>query len=133
MGNREFVELAKEYYANRELTKFYAIFPALDIEIQKEYCNKMIEETKLAYFSSCVPKMNSDMIDYFAEKTYQEDRLTFFTTVVPYLTDKQKQTWIEKASRDNRITFLSVLTKENDNFPFGNYKDDIKNKNNNEK
>lgn len=121
VGNRKLVELAKEYYENNELTRFSAIFSSLDIEIQKEYCNKMVEETKLAYFSSCAPKMNSDMIDYFAEKTYQKDQLTFFTNVVPYLTDKQKEVWIARASQDNKITFLSVLTEENDNFPFGDY------------
>lgn len=121
MGNRKLVELAKEYYDNGELTRFSAIFSSLDIEIQKEYCNKMVDETKLAFFSSCAPKMNSDIIDYFAEKTYREDRLTFFTNIVPYLTDSQKQTWIARASRDNRNTFLAVLTRENNGFPFGDY------------
>lgn len=112
VGNSELDDLAEEYYTNGELTRFSAIFSSLDIEIQKEYCNKMIEDNKNAFLSSTAMYMTADIIDYSIEKTYQKDKIALFTNLVPYLTDSQKQTWIARASRDNRNTFLAVLTRE---------------------
>lgn len=117
VGDSDLIKLAEEYYTNGELTRFSAIFSSLDIEVQKEYCNKMIEDNKNAFLSSTAMHMATDIIEYCAEKTYQKNDIALFTNLVPYLTDDQKQTWITRASRDKRNTFLAVLTRQNYTFP----------------
>jgi hypothetical protein len=114
IGDSELTKLADEYYTNGKMTRFSAIFTALDIEIQKEYCNRMIEEKKLSFFSSCAPNMNKDILGLCAEKAYQKNRLTFFDAVAPYLTNDQRQEWVARTTKDHRITFLDSLTEETD-------------------
>lgn len=112
VGDSDLVELAEEYYANDELTRFSAVFPSLDAAVQKEYCTQMIENGKTAFLSSSAKNMDSDMIDFCLEKTYQEGKTALFSGIVPCLTNDQKQTWIVRASRDGKNTFLSVLNQK---------------------
>jgi beta-lactamase regulating signal transducer with metallopeptidase domain len=109
--DKELEELAKEYYKNDELTRFSAIFFALNYKSQQEFCNKMFHDDEIAFFSSVLERMDRDLINTCAEKAYKEDKITFFSELVPYLSDKAKKTWIAKASKDDRVTFLSELSE----------------------
>lgn len=120
IGRNKLVKLAEEYYINGKLTRFSAIFSALDKDVQKEYCKKMIEDGKNAFLSSTAKNMEPDILDFCLEETYQKRKLTLFSSIVPYITDSQRQTWIARTSKDNKTTYLSVLTEEDDNFPFEN-------------
>lgn len=111
IGNSDIKKLAEEYYTNLTITSFVAIFPSLDIDTQKAYCNKMFEDSQSAFFSATLRVMDTDTINVYANKAYTENKLTFFANIVPYLTDEAKKTWIVKSSRDKRNTFLALLTK----------------------
>lgn len=111
IGNSDIKKLAEEYYTNRTITSFVAIFPSLDSDTQKAYCNKMFENSQNAFFSATLKAMDTDTINIYANKAYTENKLTFFANIVPYLTDEAKQSWIVKSSQDKRNTFLAVLAK----------------------
>ena len=112
VGGKDLAALAAQYYANGELSKFSAIFSALDAETQRTYCNEMIAQKKTAFLSTSASNMDAAMIAYCAEKTYQEESIALFRCVSPYLTGVQKQAWIAKASKDGKNTFFSVLNAD---------------------
>jgi len=74
--------LAEEYFENGSLTEFSAIFTVLDTELQQEYCQKIYDDNKIAFFSS----------------------------IIPYMTENEKQEWLIKAQADKKNNFSAVLT-----------------------
>lgn len=113
-GENSLEQLAEEYYKNGHMTKFSAIFPALDRDLQKDFCTRIIDDGKLTYLSSCAGSMDFELLDYCLERSYEEQRLTLFAVLVPHLDKAQKKEWTARASKDERNTFLSVLLKELD-------------------
>lgn len=109
VGNNDLVKLAEEYYTNHTITSFVAIFPALDADTQKAYCNKMFNDNESAFFAAILKSLDAVTINFYANKAYKENKLTFFTNIVSYLTEDVKQSWIAKSSQDKRNTFLAVL------------------------
>ena len=110
IGNSDLRELAEKYYTSHTVTRFVAVFPSLDSETQKSYCDKMFAKNENAFFAATLKVMGTDLINFYADKAYRENKLTYFTNIVPYLTDDMKQFWIVKSSQDKRNTFQAVLT-----------------------
>ncbi len=102
--------LAEDYFKNDNLTEFSAIFTALDMELQKEYCKKIYDDNKIAFFSSIIPYMNRDLVMMYADKSYQDQKVNFFTVIIPYMTENEKQGWITKAQTDSKNNFSGLLS-----------------------
>lgn len=109
IGQNDLGQLAEKYYTNHTISSFAAIFPALDADTQKAYCNKMLQDNENAFFAAILKSLDTVTINSYADKAYEENKLTFFADIVPYLTKDAKQSWIAKSSQDKRNTFLAVL------------------------
>jgi hypothetical protein len=111
IGGQDIAGLAEEYYINDELTSFSAVFPALGMDVKKEYCDKMLEDGKIAFFSASIKNMGSSLINACAENAYQTERVSFFSVIAPHLSETARLYWVERAAVDERNAFLNVLTK----------------------
>ena len=131
--------LADEYFQNSSLTEFSAIFPVLDIELQKEYCQKIYDDNKIAFFSSIIPYMDRDLVmlyadksdqdqkvnffsvilgyvqsddlNQYAEKYYEANNISYFTILVNYMTKEERQEWLKRAQTDKKTNFVAVLSE----------------------
>ena len=131
--------LADEYFQNSSLTEFSAIFPVLDIELQKEYCQKIYDDNKIAFFSSIIPYMDRDLVmlyadksdqdqkvnffsvilgyvqsddlNQYAEKYYGANNISYFTILVNYMTKEERQEWLKRAQTDKKTNFVAVLSE----------------------
>ena len=131
--------LADEYFQNSSLTEFSAIFPVLDIELQKEYCQKIYDDNKIAFFSSIIPYMDRDLVmlyadksdqdqkvnffsvilgyvqsddlNQYAEKYYEGNNISYFTILVNYMTKEERQEWLKRAQTDKKTNFVAVLSE----------------------
>ncbi len=131
--------LADEYFQNSSSTEFSAIFPVLDIELQKEYCQKIYDDNKIAFFSSIIPYMDRDLVmlyadksdqdqkvnffsvilgyvqsddlNQYAEKYYEANNISYFTILVNYMTKEERQEWLKRAQTDKKTNFVAVLSE----------------------
>ena len=131
--------LADEYFQNSSLTEFSAIFPVLDIELQKEYCQKIYDDNKIAFFSSIIPYMDRDLVmlyadksdqdqkvnffsvilgyvqsddlNQYSEKYYEANNISYFTILVNYMTKEERQEWLKRAQTDKKTNFVAVLSE----------------------
>lgn len=110
IGDNMLDQLAAEYYSGDKMTKFVAVFPALDATIQKSYCDRMYSEGKIAFFAATLNKMDADTIRYFAEKAYADNKVNFFSMIIPFLNEETQNEWIVKSSKDGKNGFLAMLT-----------------------
>lgn len=102
--------LAEEYFQNNNLTEFSAIFPVLDTELQKEYCQKIYDENRSAFFSAILSYIQSDERNQYAEKCYEANNISYFTILVDYMTKEERQEWIKRAQTDKKTNFVAVLS-----------------------
>ena len=138
VGENNLSTLAEEYFESGNSMGFSAIFTALDTELQKDYCQKIYEDNKIALFSAIIPYMDRDLmmlyadksvqdqkVNFFsvilgymqsddlkqcAEKCYEADNIAFFTVIIPYMTENEKQEWSKKAQTDKKSNFSAVLS-----------------------
>ena len=109
VGGRDLGELAGEYYRDRKLTSFNAIFPELDSNTQDALCGKMYEDSNTAFFSSAAYRLDPALLNKYAEKAYQDNRLTFFAPVSYVLSEEEAAAYARRAFADGRITFFDEL------------------------
>lgn len=112
VGENNVYTLAKQYYTNKNLPQFAAIFSELNENAKKEYLDKMFDNKETALFSASLRYINSDnLINIYAEKAYQNKNISFFSILLNYMSENIKQKYITRAYQDKRTSFISVLSK----------------------
>ena len=104
--------LAEEYFDNENLTKFSALFPVLELELQKEYIQKIYDDNKIAFFAAIIPYMNRDLVMMYADKSNQDQKVNFFSVIIGYIGYTQPDTLhqcAEKCYEANNISFFTVI------------------------
>lgn len=79
VGENNVYNLAEQYYTNKNLPQFAAIFSELNENTKKEYLDKMFDNKETALFSASLRYINSDnLINIYAEKAYHNKNISFF-------------------------------------------------------
>lgn len=69
---------AEKSFEDGILVSFSAIFPVLDADLQKKYCQAMYDDGKIAFFSSIIPYMDRDSLMLYATLADHDMKLSFF-------------------------------------------------------
>lgn len=132
-------EYAQHYFESGDLIRFSALFPVLDASSREEYCLKIYDGDKTAFFSSVTEYMDRELIlqyagrarrdgktnffamllddmrqedlNAFAKMCYQENNIAQFSIIISYLPAEEKQSWLERAREDKRNTFSAVISE----------------------
>lgn len=132
--------LALAYYEAQDLTRFSAIFPWLEAEIQKEFYNRIYEDNGIAFFSSVIGNLEADQLityanraerdgkinffavlvdemlpesqNLYAEKYYEEGNIAGFAALVSHMSETENEKWLERARQDRKTAFCGVLEEE---------------------
>lgn len=123
IGNADLNLLADNYYEQKKLTYFSAVFPELDLRTQQAYLEQQFNEDNIDFFVCSIGVLEGK--DYFLEtierylsKSYQEDEMDYFAVLAGFLEDYDpdspiKDEWIRRCRQDGRTDYLYLL----DDFP----------------
>lgn len=101
--------LAEEYYNSGELVRFTAVFPMLDQQLQKVYCQKMYDDGQISFFASAIDDMDTATLQNYAKKAILDDNVSFFSVIMEYLPDGDLNNYAKQAYENNNIAFFSTL------------------------
>ena len=135
---KNIAKMAEQYYKNKELCSFFALFTYLDKAQQEQYFEKIYQAEQEDFFACAITYMDKEMleeyvkrseqvdrIDFFsimldymevntmkeyAKRFYQEDKMEWFSVIMAYMTEEERQEWLIKARKDKKKDFEAVLS-----------------------